>query len=419
MRENKIIYFDYWTVGIRNFKFFDQNLKEKGFSTKLIHLNSWKGINEPHFQVIDGIECFDIRYFNTNLIYTVLEKEMPFAIVMLNCSFLTDRTLILSCKKLGIKSVYLTHGSLIRDEFIDESIKAQNQSLKRGRVKKAAKHLSSTVRNYLYSIIKYNKSYIFKPHIYRVLIGSFTNPGKYLNFPPPSFDLKPDLALVYSKLDKAFYIKNFLLKESTVKVVGNPELDTYFKELKSIGDNKEQFLKANNIPLDKPYITYVEEGLVEDKVWDNDYRIRFFEEIISSCSQAGYHLVIKLHPRTAKGINRLSFDGLKNATILSETNFPKLIYFTEKCISHYSTTLVYPILLNKPILVPRWGESANLLTLYSTKEVTFIPSLEVFEREIRLNDFVYDRGAYLDEHVPFTDGKTNERVANYIIDLVQ
>jgi hypothetical protein len=412
------MYFDYWTVGIKNFKFFDQKLKEKGFSTKLVHLNSWKGIKEPNYQVIQGIDCYDIKHYNTNFIHKVLEQEKPLAVVMLNCSFMTDRTLILSCRKLGIKSVYLTHGSLIRDEFIEESIKAQNRSLKKNRLKKAIKHVNGTVLNYLNSIYKFNKSYIFRPHAYKVLIGSFTNPGKYLNFPPPSFDLKPDLAMVYGKLDREFYIKNFLLDPASVKVIGNPELDRYFQELPSLGDNKEQFLIENNIPASKPYITYVEEGLVEDKVWENEYRLQFFQQIIDVCSEAGFHLVIKLHPRTAKGPSRPSLDAMKNVTVIAETNFPKLIYFTEKCISHYSTTLVYPILLNKPILIPRWGQSEKLITLYSDKEVTFIPSLEDLKKKIVATEFAFDRKDYLEDHVPFTDGKTNERVANYITDLV-
>ena len=57
MRQKKILYFDYWTVGIKNFKFFDQDLKDNGFTTKLRHLNSWRGINEPISQVIQGIDC--------------------------------------------------------------------------------------------------------------------------------------------------------------------------------------------------------------------------------------------------------------------------------------------------------------------------------------------------------------------------
>ena len=38
MQRKKILYFDYWTVGIRNFKLFDEHLKARGYETKLLHL---------------------------------------------------------------------------------------------------------------------------------------------------------------------------------------------------------------------------------------------------------------------------------------------------------------------------------------------------------------------------------------------
>ncbi|MBK7312094.1 MAG: hypothetical protein IPI93_15255 [Sphingobacteriaceae bacterium] len=292
VENKKIVYFDYWTVGIGNFKFFDQKLKDKGFETKLIHLASWKGLKEPKHQTIQGIDSFDITYYKTNRIYDVLRKEKPAALIMLNASFITDRTLILSCRKLGIRSIYIMHGALVREEYIDENIKIQNQSLKRNRIGKAIKHLKGTVWNYVYTIWKFDKAYFFKKHIYDVLLGSFLNPAKYLNYPPPAFDLHPDLSLVYGELDKAFYEKKNLIQGSTIKIIGNPDLDKHFKELSTLEDNKEEFFRQSNIPTNKPYITYIDEGLVEDNFWDNEYRMDFFKTIIEICNQAGYRLVI-------------------------------------------------------------------------------------------------------------------------------
>ena len=419
MSEKKILYFDYWTVGINNFILFDQNLKNSGYTTKLVHLNSWREIEGPEFQQLQGVDCYDIKYYRTNLLFDVLKKEKPLAVVMLNASFITDRSIILSCKKLSIKSIYLMHGALTREEFIDESIKFINQTLKKNRIKRALKHISGTVFNYLNSIFKYDKKYIFKVHPYKVLLKTFTDPGTYLHFPPPAFDLRPDLTLVYGGLDKEFYVKRFLLLPSSVKVIGNPDLDKYFQEINNLGENEDNFRKTQGIPNHTPYITYIEEGLVEDRIWDNNYRIKFFEQISKICSEAGFHLVIKLHPRTARGPYRKSFDLLENVTVLAQVNFPKLIRFTDKCISHYSTTLIYPILLDKPILVPRWGESANLQTVYSDKEVTFINTLEEFDQAIKSNNFVYERSDYVKNFVPFKDGRTRDRIAQYILDLVK
>lgn len=415
----KIIYFDYWTIGINNFVFFDSLLKAKGVETKLIHLSSWRGIVRDDHQIIHGIDCYDIRYYNTNIIYQVLKEEMPDAVVMLNASFITDRTIILSCKSLGIKSTYLMHGSITREDFIEESAKSINHSMKKNRFNRALKHVRGTVFNYLFAITRFNYKYLFKLHAYKVLFRTFIDPGNYLHFPPPSFDLIPDLTLVYSTLDLEYYQKRLLSSNSVIEVVGNPDMDKYFKEIGIIEENKEQFCRTNNIPTDKPYITYIEEGLVEDKIWDNDYRIKFFNEINEICNEQGFHLVIKIHPRTTNGPYLDSFSLLKGVTVLSHTNFTKLIFFTSKCISHYSTTLIYPMLLGKVILVPRWGQSASLLTIYTDKEVTFVYSLDEFKMRISDSNFQYNRSNYINNFVSFKDGKTSERIANHILHLIK
>jgi hypothetical protein len=418
MRKGKILYFDYWTKGIKNFKLFDQQLKDIGYETKLLHLNSWRGIEDPDNQTIDGIRCFDIRYYKTNFLYKILEIERPLAVIILNSWYITDRTVIIACKKLGIKSIYVMHGDIMRDEFKESTVDAINARIKKtSRIKKISKHFTSTVANYLFSIWKYNWLYFFKPHIYKVLLKTFANPGAYMFFPPASFDIKTDMALVYGVLDRAFFENKFGDKEY-VKTVGNPDLDKFFQAEHQLGDQKKFFFEKNGIPQNRPYITYIEESFVESNFWKNEDRINFLNEISSICDEEGYNLVVKLHPLTTKGPNRSTLDDFKNVKIIEEIDFPKLVYFTEICVCHFSTALIFPMLLDKPIIVPRWGVSANLLTLYSDKEVSFVATLNDFKNRIRTKNFIYQRTEYLNNYVPFRDGRTSERIANYVMELV-
>lgn len=419
MSSKKILYFDYWTVGIKNFQRFDALLKKEGCETKLLHLASWKDIDAPLYQSIGGINCYDIKHYNTNSIFKVLKHEMPSVVVMLNCSQTTDRTVILACKKLGIKSIYLMHGSLTREDFIEESVKVMNQALKQNRIKRVLKHMKSTLWNYLESLMRYDWRYLFSPYGYKVLFKTFSDPATYLNFPPPSFDLTPNLSLVYGQVDKDYYQKKFLDPESIIQVVGNPDLDSFFFELDTISYDRDSFLISQRIPVNRPYIVYIEEGLVEDKIWDNESRLTFIKEVSRACADAGIYLVIKLHPRTSGGHNRHTISGTENVTILDQTNFAKLVFFSDKVISHYSTALIYPILLDKPILVPRWGKSASLQTIYERNEVTFVNSLEEFRKAIRQTKFSYQREKYLHGYVPYSDGKTSERIAENILDVIK
>ena len=418
MKKNKILYFDYWTLGIRNFKLFDHLLKENGCETKLLHLNSWRGIEGANHAEIDGISCYDIKYYKTNLLYKVLKAERPTAVVMLNASFITDRAIILACKKLGIKSIYFMHGDIMREEFKETTVASINKRITQSsNIKKVFTHLTSTVFNYLYSTGQLGLSYLLRLHPYKVIVNTYINPGSYMFFPPASFDIKPDLALVYGELDRKFLAEKFN-DDNYVKIVGNPDLDAYFEREAQLSDEKEIFLSTNRIPLNRPYVTYIEEGFVEGNFWKNEYRIKFITEISTVCFEEGYNLVIKLHPHTAKGPYRSSLDLVKNVIILDQSDLAKLIYFSEICVCHFSTAMIFPILLGKPLIVPRWGESAKLLTLYSDKEVTFAPTLDAFRERIRKKDFRYDRTVYLNNYVPFRDGKTRERIAAHIMDLV-
>jgi len=413
----QVLYFDYWTRGVNNFKSIDRKIKESGFQTKLIHLGSWRDISCPKYQAIDGIDCYDIRYYKTNFFHNILKLEKPVVVIILNASFIMDRSVILSCKQLGIKCVYLMHGSLTREDFIEDSIKVMNKTKKRGRLKNSFKQIRP-VLNYLYSTFMYNKRYILKCSTYKALLKTFSDPGTYLHFPPPSFDLTPDLTLTYGIGEKMYYEKRFTGYKSRVEVIGNPGLDMFFLEIDKLGKDKNAFYNKYKLPFDKSYVVYIEEGLVEDNIWDNIHRINFFTEINSACRIAGLHLVIKLHPRTAGGPNRDSFNTIVGATILSDINFPKLIYFSDKCIGHYSTTFIYPMLLNKPILVPKWGESAKILSIYSKKEATEVYSLKELSTYLQQQNFNYNRNEYINNNIPYRDGKTSERIVNHILEIL-
>lgn len=418
MRKNKILYFDYWTLGIKNFKLFDQLLKDKGCETKLLHLNSWRGITGPDYAEVDGIACYDISYYRTNLLYKILAIERPTAVVMLNASFMTDRTIIVACKNLGIKSIYFMHGDIMREEFKAATVESINNRITQSSSrKKILSHLTSTVLNYLYSTRQLGLSYLLRLHPYKVILNTYMNPGAYMFFPPPSFDIKPDMALVYGELDRKFLAQKFN-DANYVKIVGNPDLDHYFKTESQLGHDKESFLEAARIPLDKPYVTYIEEGFVEGNFWGNDYRTKFLNEISRVCLEEGYNLVVKLHPHTAKGPHRASLEMIENVVLVDQADLAKLSYFSAICVCHFSTAMIFPMLLGKPLLVPRWGESAKVLTLYSEKEVTFVPTLDDFRQHLRNKSFAYDRAEYLNNHVPFRDGRTSERIVSHIMALV-
>ena len=105
----KIAYFDYWTEGIQNFVPFDSMLRKRGHETLLLHIGSFNAVHSKE-EVVNGIKCRDISYYNTKMIYKMIEQEKPDIIITLNTTKLLDRVITMSCRKLKIKSIYLMHG---------------------------------------------------------------------------------------------------------------------------------------------------------------------------------------------------------------------------------------------------------------------------------------------------------------------
>jgi hypothetical protein len=418
MQKNKIVYFDYWTVGVHNFLFFDKKLKSQGYDTKLIHLSSWRDIIVPPVQSISGLACYDISHYGGKSIFNVLKREMPRAVVMLNLSLVTDRTVVLSCKKLGIKIVYLAHGSLTRESFIDDSIEKYNVALKKGRLKKSIRQIRTTVWNYFNALIKYDWSFLFRSHGYAIILRTFIDPARYLIFPPPAFDLEPDLILLYSRKDYEYFLKR-IKNRQTIKIIGNPDLDSFFRERPVLSENGNEFLSELNIDPEKPFVTYIDEGIVVDKIWDNQYRLAFVEQLAGACRETGHQLVIKLHPKSINTTENKPLYNIENLIVVEKSNFAKLIWHSSKIVCHYSTTLIYPILMGKPILVPRWDRSADVFSHNTVKEVTFVNSLEDLKKHLRSDFFNYDRKEFLEDYVPYNDGATDDRIVNYISELLR
>ena len=109
----KILYFDNWDKGYRNFLRLDSKFKAKGFQTLLLHTTSLtEKVDNPEKQIED-LTLRDISFYKTKRIKNIILEEVPSAIVLLNLSFILDRVIVQICQDLGISVFYLAHGRLI------------------------------------------------------------------------------------------------------------------------------------------------------------------------------------------------------------------------------------------------------------------------------------------------------------------
>lgn len=361
----KIAYFDYWTEGIQNFIPFDSELRNRGHETVLLHLGSFYSVH-PKEEVIEGITCRDISYYNTSMIYEMLEIEKPDIVIVLNTTKILDRVVTISCRELKIKSIYLMHG--IRDLGADNDqlvalMEASYNSFWK-KIKKIRKYLTIVIPNYAYAVFKYKPINVINLRFLRVVYSYFKNPGKAFYSPEFRDELLNDKCLVYSANEGKYYEK-FGYNFQNITVVGNPKNDFLNdKIINSKYDVGMLPLRVRDlIQSGNKYALYLEESFPEQNNmggYTEEIRDRFVKECAERLKKDNLILVVKLHPTTDESTIGADYENC----ITEKNNLDALIYFSDFCICSLSTTINNCVLMKKPVVMPQWYAGTNLPTFF-------------------------------------------------------
>lgn len=405
----KVLYYDNWDKGYRNFLRLDSIFKEKGVETLLLHTTSLiDDINEVE-TTIDGMALRDISFYKTKKIRNIIVKEKPTAIVMLNLSFMIDRAIVKICKDLNIKIFHLSHGMLIPSENIQvvkDHIKKSGGNKLLSKFNKKNKY---ALHNYLAEVGSIPKAFNF----FKTAILDHT---KFTQFPKYSSELEVNKSFVFYPSDLKVMVNDFGFPKEKIEVVGNPELDAFYN---SKIQDKAKFCK-NELNLINPnYIAYFDDGLSEEvHGWDSQKWMLFLKDLVAITNEKNFKLIIKLHPRRDI-TDCLDFFDEHKIQIIEDVDFKNFIYHSKFVVSHFSSVLVYALLLNKKIKSPRWGLSKNLEEKYPKNIVEYFYDRGKFEKtfdDIEVN--LKNIKLFLDEHVGKVDGKASLRIVDGILKLV-
>ncbi len=399
----KILYFDYWTKGINHFHNFDSALKQEEIHTKLFHLGSIfdQAFDKSlQYENIKGIDCYDISFYKKS-IYKIIKEEAPDCVIGLNIHTLIDRAIIIICDHLKIPFIFIGHG-YYRSEVVPLAIKLNNDSIKRNIIHKLKRNILFVIPNYLYIKMKLQKSIISG---IKQVFKSTINPGKNIMYSTYDKDLHASSMLVYSKSCKDFFLNTRKFPEAMIKIVGNPEHDRMYNKRIAIKP------KIN-------YVVYLEEGLVQTGIWTNIEWYKFIEEINDVCLKNEFRLIIKLHPKTSL-IKHQIFFSEKGIEVLEDADMKDLIENASCCISHFSSTIIYPLIFKIPVVIPWWGKSKEFMKNYPENVVKYLNSIEEFDS--LLKDPKCNMSA-VEEYLKFYVGYTNEpatpKVVNEILNVI-
>lgn len=412
----KIAYFDYWTKGIHHFKPIDVELKKLGHETVLLHIGSFRAPCGKE-EVIEGIRCRDVRYYGTDLIFKMLEIEKPDAVITLNNQFLVDRTVVLSCRKLNIKTAFMNHGIINVGSSMKEVIELSERSFGTFRVRagRALKNIRRVIPNYLYALARYDAKLLLNMKFIKVILSYLISPGRSIYYPKHPEELVHDKTLIYCNNDIAYY-KDAGCGGDSIVVVGNPK---HTGLLENIRGNKftvemlppevrELVLKGRRyaLMLEGSYPELQNYGGIT-----NQYRNEYIHSIAQRLEKENITLVVKLHPGTI----RENVDVNHPNAVICGKNLDELINFSYFCISHLSTAVNSCVLLDKPVLHPYWGKFKGIETYFVDLGIAN-PWRDIND-ELNIGMNKDARKKYIDEYITVTQPVAVQNIVREVLAL--
>jgi hypothetical protein len=410
-----ILYFDYWTRGVRHFIPIDLAIKSNGLKSMLIHLGSQRGELPSQDNHISGIHCRDLSFYGSDFL-SMLEYERPKVVVLLN-SLTEDKIIVRYCRNLGIKTIYMMHGLLVPQENMNQLAITVNSTFSLfDRLKRVPKFFN-LFKHYLRAAMQGGMSEVFDMEIYIYFIRHGLSPGGNFAGKWKYRDSCADLALVYSDEDRQLFSSSYGYNEKNIVVVGNCSLDdlyvSYSKKI-TCTDNQSS----------GKYVVYVEGGLSDPKYslpgWTED---RIADEVISLANisrDLGYRFILKLHPSSdySKLLERV--DDQPNITSVLNCDLTELILDSDLVMGQSSTVLMMALAINKPVFILDIPPLELKITTYADRKVgRLIQNYEQFQSNLmslssgRLQSI--DPSDVLARFIGPFDGNANKRISDILV----
>jgi hypothetical protein len=424
----QVVFFDYWTEGIHNFLPIAEKLRGEGIDSKLVHLGSWYDPQIAIEETIKGLPCSDIRYYGGS-IQNVIERESPRVLVALNTTLPMDRVVNRICRTTGVKTVYLMHGILPVGHNIEEATRRINKYLSVARRLRKLPKYARIISLYMKALLKDSFYEFADLSNYLHFLQGLLSPGNVLFRPWPHKDIYSDRALVYAEVYRELFINEVGYPPERVVVVGNPNLDPAFDLLRDNNAYSQSYslLQQIGVPQGRLAVVYMEEAwaALGFAGWNEATLLEEVRQIASAVQCAGMDLIVKMHPSCSPDPLRRAFSDERHVHIISEANLPRLVFGCVATLGRMSTTLMLPVVLHRPLIVPLWSPGSGQFEYY-VKQGVGIPAstpenltrvLMQLEEEYAKN--LNLREVFIRRFITYTDGLSWERITHEIMEFIQ
>lgn len=237
----------------------------------------------------------------------------------------------------------------------------------------------------------------------------------------PRYCPVPAITAVYGGIYKRFLIEKGKYPPSSIVITGNQRYDSLANANK-VFDKKEIYKELKLDPNKKVVVMATE---VSSSIKDTELFVKMVSDAVKKIK--GVQLVVKVHPnQTIRYYDKLFKDNKVDA-VITKYNIFKVVYACDVLLLVRSTVGLEAAILNKPIVTINSIEGAHSVD-YSREGVA-IASYNAENLSKSIKAALYDRKAiaklaknrkrYVYEHCYKIDGKSSERIARLIEDILK
>jgi hypothetical protein len=346
----------------------------------------------------------------------LIKKLRPDKIVFFEIIDLRQISLIVTAKKMKVRTFYLEHGAAGDKETAKN--RWQETTFVKHKVPYYAKRIKNSTRDIFFSKL-----------FYYSVVGGFQSIGSYFKylalpfkmlFDPPNKVLThtifkervPDCSIVFNKSNYDEYALYTGISEQEALLSGVPFFDRYF-----CGDVVEH-----------NHIVYIEQPYLEPKLlnWTKEHHKRIADNFSLFAKKTGIKVYIKLHPITDAALWQDYFSDNDRVEIIQHGDFTD-IFLSSKLILGYSSSLINAFLCaRKNVVLLGWHPQPQIFGSDFSKTGLCHVSLNPCDLNTKFeswcahnlaseNESAYEKFLLL-YNCPF-DGKATQRVLEAITEL--
>lgn len=312
---------------------FIDNVPNENYRFFIFHINKYYS---PEIQLeLSNITCVDLtKVLNYKLVISKYEIDV---MISLNPGNIFDLFFLSICKLQDVTTVYYQHGIQLDFSLFDPKILSQNKSISR-------KLLS--LKKYIFFYTNFALNICFNAGS-RVLYDAVITKTRHLFFEKdktmiPKYGLKNnhcDLAFVYGESDRDYLNRSMDMPIENIIISGYPFIEPLSIDA-PIQSESKKFLYISSALRHVGVIPITKE---EEKV--------FYNNLYEQVNDAGYKLIVKLHPQEEVRVFENYFNQNQNVKFYKNTNLANLVIDSDIVSGDYSTAMFYAIKYFKLLLI--------------------------------------------------------------------